>query len=104
MHTTDFNKEYCQKVLLKTIPLEDVLFYCGHLNIHGYANIPSKLFSAYLCKVNLGRIGYQQDAHCNSILIEPDSEQAAFQYNFFVNSHAQYEVKYEVSFMVSDDK
>ena len=38
------------------------------------------------------------------MLIPPESEDETFQYNFFVKSHQQYAVKYEVTFAVSDDK
>ena len=41
---------------------------------------------------------------CDSVFIEPEIEEEAFQYNFFLKSHKQYEVKYEVTFTVGDDK
>ena len=37
-------------------------------------------------------------------MIRPENEDEAFQYNFFLKTHQQYSVKYEITFTVSDEK
>jgi hypothetical protein len=87
------------------ISLQDIVFRCGHLNIHKQTLQVNKVFSFLLCKINLGKIGTIRDQeNINSILIDPEDTEEAFQYNYSVLSHDQYEIKYEVRFTVSDDK
>ena len=55
------------------------------------------MFTFLLCKVSLGMAGNPRTPRledCDSVFIEPEIEEEAFQYNFFLKSHKQYEVKY----------
>lgn len=54
INVTDFSKEYYRQVVDKVIPLEDVILYSGHVNIHKYSNQPYKIFTFLLSKVCLG--------------------------------------------------
>jgi hypothetical protein len=93
-------------VLEKKILLEDLILYAGHINIHKYSNQPYKIFTFLLCKVWLGSTGLSSSPQiqaCDSVIIPPENEEA-FQYNFFVRAHAQYQVRYEVSFSVTEEK
>jgi len=56
LQATDFNKDYIDKVVNKTIPLEDIVLYCGHVNIHPKIQ-PNKVFTFLLGRVRLGRMG-----------------------------------------------
>lgn len=105
IQTTDFNKDYIERVTSKSIPLEDLILYCGHVNIH--PNIkPNKVFTFLMGKANLGRMGTLKEdvTQLDSMLIESEAQKDAFQYNFFIRSHAQYQIRYEVNFTIGDEK
>ena len=105
INVTDFGKDYVEKVMNKTIPLEDLIVYCGHVNIHSQA-IQNKLFTFLIGKVSLGRKGLHTDdvTKLDSILIDNVNDRNSFQYNFFLRSHEQYQLRYEANFTVGEDR
>jgi hypothetical protein len=70
---TDYKSEYKNKVITQTIPLEDVIFFCGHINIKKYHAQPNKIFTFLICKTNLGKIGKFNDSNrvIDSVFIPP---------------------------------
>lgn len=72
INATDFGKEYIERVRAKTVPLEDLMVYCGHVNIHSQSQ-SNKIFTFLLGKVALGRRGTARDdvTRLDSILIDP---------------------------------
>jgi hypothetical protein len=102
---TDYKQEYKSKIVQQAIPLEDVIFFCGHVNIKKYHQEPNKIFTFLLCRTSLGRIGKFKDPldKVDSVFIPPENEAEPYHFNFLLNSHSQYEVKYEVSFVIGDD-
>lgn len=59
---TDYKAEYKNKIINQVIPLEDVLFFCGHVNLKKYHQEPNKIFNFLMCKVILGKIGKFNEA------------------------------------------
>jgi hypothetical protein len=90
VNVTDFSKDYIERVRAKTIPLEDLIVSCGHVNIHSQA-ASNKLFTFLIGKVCLKRVGLPSDdvTRLDSILVE-DGVKGSLQYNFFLRSHEQY--------------
>lgn len=105
LQVTDFDREYIDKALRNSLKVEDMVFYCGHLNIHSLAR-PGKIFTFLLCRLNLGRIGTVKDelALADSVLLESEGEKEAFQYNFMINDRGRYWVEYEVRFSLGNEK
>jgi len=93
IQVTDFDREYIERVTRRNIPTEEILFYCGHINIHPIAK-PNKVFSFLLCKLNLGKIGTVSEdiSLADSILLESQTEKDAFQYNFMLKDIRNYKV------------
>jgi hypothetical protein len=73
---TDYKIEYKNKIANHAIPLEDVIFFCGHVNIKKYHSEPNKIFTFLICKVSLGKIGKFSDANndkIDSVFIPPEA-------------------------------
>ena len=105
INATDFAKDYIDKVRSKTIPLEDLMVFCGHVNIHSHSQ-PNKIFTFLLGRVALGRRGTTRDdvTRLDSILIDPEREHNSCQFNFFLRSHEQYQLRYEANFTVGEER
>jgi hypothetical protein len=74
INITDFSKEYSDKLISKSLSLEDVVFKCGHINIQKFLGNQHKILTFLICKVNLGKIGRSSDldvTQCDAIFIEP---------------------------------
>jgi hypothetical protein len=80
INVTDFSKEYSDKLIEKTLSLEDVVFKCGHINIQKFIANQHKIITFLICKVYLGKsnkniigkIGHNNDpdvTQCDSIFI-----------------------------------
>lgn len=92
---TDLDPQYAERAARNSIPSEEMVFYCGHVNIHALIR-PSKVFTFLLCKLKLGKIATVQDefSMADSMLLESDSDREAFQYNFMVRDQRRYQVQY----------
>ncbi len=72
INITDFSKDYSEKIINKTLSLEDVIFKCGHINIQKFLGNQHKILTFLICKVHLGKIGHTLDpdvTECDSIFI-----------------------------------
>jgi hypothetical protein len=105
INATDFGKDYIDRVRNKTIPLEDLMVFCGHVNIHSQSQ-PNKSFTFLLGRVALGRRGTTRDdvTRLDSILIDPERDRNSCQFNFFLRSHDQYQLRYEANFMIGEER
>lgn len=59
-----------------------------------------------ICKIALGKIGKIEDSHdkIDSVFIPGDEEIIdPFHFNFLLTKHSQYQVSYEVSFVIGED-
>lgn len=54
--TTDLKSDFKTMVVNKTIPMEDLIVICGHINLNHYHQKVSKVFSFLICEVVLGQI------------------------------------------------
>jgi hypothetical protein len=81
------------------------MVFCGHVNIHPQTT-PNKIFTFLLGKVALGRKGTAKDdvTRLDSILIDSDHDRNSFQFNFFLRSHEQYQLKFEANFTVGEER
>lgn len=76
INITDFSKEYHRQVQDKQVPLEDLILYAGHVNIHRYSNQPYKIFTFLFCKLCLGTAASPTTLkveNCDSIMIAPEN-------------------------------
>lgn len=105
INATDFGKEYIERVRNKTVPLEDLMVFCGHVNIHSQSQ-PNKIFTFLLGRVALGRKGTTQDdvTRLQSIFIDPERDRNSCQFNFFLRSHDQYQIRYEANFTIGEER
>ena len=79
---------------------------CGHINnIQKYRLQSSKVFNYLICELALGNISdlgkplRESDSH----FIESESDEP-FHFNYLVKDYDQYEVRYDVHFIVEDQK
>jgi hypothetical protein len=114
INTTDFSKEYTERLIDKSLSLEEVVFKCGHINIQKFIGNfftilgnQHKILSFLICKVHLGKIGSSSDpdvTNCDSIYLQPEASEDVFQYNYFIRNPTQYAILYEVTFTTTDEK
>lgn len=103
LHVTDLDRDYLDRAERNGLGPEEMVFYCGHINIHGLMK-PGKVFTFLLCKVQLGRVGRVREAGKGADTVLLEGEGDAFQYNFMLNDRTRYFVEYEVSFTLANDK
>ncbi len=87
INITDFSKEYSDKLISKSLSLEDVVFKFGHINIQKFLGNQHKILTFLICKVHLGKIGRSSDpdvTQCDAIFIEPETNEDVFQFNYFI--------------------
>lgn len=101
--TTDLKYTFKSSVIEKKIPLEDVIFICGHWNLDRHHRDLNKPFSFLICELALGNIApFQEDSPlADSLLIEaePDNDDP-YHYDVMLKSYDQYRIKYECTFLV----
>lgn len=81
------------------------MVFCGHVNIHAQSQT-NKVFTFLLGRVALGRRGTARDdvTRLDSILIDPERDRNSCQFNFFLRSHDQYQLRYEANFTVGEER
>lgn len=103
LYVSNSDRDKIDRAERNSLNPEEMVFYCGHINIHGLAK-PGMVFTFLLCRVKLGRVCKAREAGSNadSTLLEGGEE--AFQYNFMINDRSHYYVEYEVSFTLGNEK
>jgi hypothetical protein len=105
LQVTDLDRDYLDRAIRNAVPPEEMVFYCGHLNIHALIK-PGKVFTLLLCRLRLGRIGMvgAGEGLADSVLLESESGREALQYNFMLRDRQNYQVEYEAQFAIGSEK